>query len=298
MIRRNLTLLVITLVAIQQSTVFAFHASLPNRAASMVRSDDRTSSSSRSGVDIIIILRAKLSADEAAERMQQQQRDREVMEQEQPPSLFEPKLVAEMNAAYNILEKRVLEGPGSLQESEIDELEVRFQKIILEMKLNEHNRPKKASTISRDGTGGATIIDAAPMSTIRKQQQNGVSLQQQHQPTSAPSESLSSYKIPNSVRQATDTSQDDDGVPEYDGTGGMGQPRGTVNTYAIEGMEEMSSDEYMAALQDRVINTQRERRRSGQAGSRGSWSYLNSLSGNSNGILNKKEEKSSSKLED
>jgi hypothetical protein len=51
--------------------------------------------------------------------------------------------------------------------------------------------------------------------------------------------------------------------PAYTGRGGMGQPQGTVNTYVIDGMDEMSPAEYQAALQESVLERQRQRQRSG-----------------------------------
>ena len=143
-------------------------------------------------------------------------------------------------------------------QNEIDQLENRFRRIIEEMKINEHNRPTKKSS-----------------STEPQHQQQ----QQQQQVQSSPT------VITNERNNVLDTSNDEG--PVYDGSGGMGQPRGTVNTYAIEGMEEMTSEEYIKALQNKVIETQRERRESGRIGSHGTWNYLNQLSGNTAGILNK-----------
>ena len=85
----------------------------------------------------------------------------------------------------------------------------------------------------------------------------------------------------------TDEYDDEEG-PRYDGSGGMGQPRGTVNTYTIPGMEDMNKDEYIKALQDQILKTQHERRTNGNGGNKATWSYLNSLSGKVEGILNAK----------
>merc|ERR1711976_373845 len=40
--------------------------------------------------------------------------------------------------------------------------------------------------------------------------------------------------------------------PEWDGTGGMGQPRETVNTYVIPGMDQMSPEEYQNRFKNRL----------------------------------------------
>jgi len=44
---------------------------------------------------------------------------------------------------------------------------------------------------------------------------------------------------------------------EYDGTGGLGLAKGTVNTYVLPGMDEMTGEEYRAALQASVIRGRR-----------------------------------------
>ena len=65
--------------------------------------------------------------------------------------------------------------------------------------------------------------------------------------------------------------------------------QGTVNTYAIDGMGEMSPEEYQKALQQSVIDRQKERKRSGlTTGNKASWDYLSGLSGGKDkGVLNK-----------
>jgi hypothetical protein len=56
---------------------------------------------------------------------------------------------------------------------------------------------------------------------------------------------------------ALDTSEEGSA---HDGRGGMGQPRGTASTYMLEGMEEMGHEEYRKALQESVMERQRQRR--------------------------------------
>ena len=75
----------------------------------------------------------------------------------------------------------------------------------------------------------------------------------------------------------TDMSLDEG--PAYDGTGGMGQARGTRNTYVIPGMDEMTAEEYQKELQRSVIARQEERRVAtrGIIGNRASHSYLDQL---------------------
>jgi len=64
---------------------------------------------------------------------------------------------------------------------------------------------------------------------------------------------------------------------EYDGTGGLGLAKGTVNTYVLPGMDEMTGEEYRAALQASVSARQERRRMSGQVGNRQSQNYLDAL---------------------
>jgi hypothetical protein len=57
----------------------------------------------------------------------------------------------------------------------------------------------------------------------------------------------------------------------------MGQPRGTVNTYVIPGMDEMTAEEYQQTLQQSIIDRQKRRRASGVVGNLSSSSYLDGL---------------------
>jgi len=81
----------------------------------------------------------------------------------------------------------------------------------------------------------------------------------------------------NSKSQLMDTSNDEG--PTYDGTGGLGLAKGTRNTYIIPGMDEMSPEEYRAALQKSVSDRQsiRKERRSGVVGNRAALQYLDQL---------------------
>lgn len=197
----------------------------------------------------VIILRA-VSSEDAIERLRRQQEELRAMDEEKPPIIFDQEMIEEMTAAYRTLEKRVQQGPGSLTRHEMQELELRLHKIMHEMRVNQHSRPIKPPMTSRDDIGGMQPIQSGS-------------------------------------RFDTDESDDEEG-PRYDGSGGMGQPRGTVNTYTIPGMEDMSKDEYIKALQDQILKTQHERRTNGNGGNKATWSYLNSLSGKVEGILNAK----------
>lgn len=155
-------------------------------------------------------------------------------EVQEAPLLFDDDLLNDMQLALLAMEKRIQEGPHSLSKVQVDELEERLNRIMKEMRENEHKRPTK--------------------------------------PARRTDEDI-------------DTSMDEG--PLYDGRGGMGQPRGTVNTYIIEGMDEMTTDEYRLALQQSIIDKQNERRKSGAAlGGRGTSDYINSL-GSQGGMFRK-----------
>jgi hypothetical protein len=75
-----------------------------------------------------------------------------------------------------------------------------------------------------------------------------------------------------------DPDLEEDG-PAYDGQGGMGLAKGTANTYTIEGMEEMTPDEYQAALTQSVIDRANDRRAGmgGRHGNQQTNDYMQSL---------------------
>lgn len=243
-------------------TVKAFHASLPCQVRTV------NNFAEQDAIDVIVI--QAVSSDDAIERLRRQQSEFRAMEEEKPPILFDQDIIDEMIAAYTTLEKRVQQGPGSLSRLEKQELELRLHKVMHEMRVNQHLRPIKPQTRSKEELGGATVVDPTFNPAANGGRRANV---------------VQSFQ---STNKSYDIDISDDEGPRYDGTGGMGQPRGTVNTYAIPGMEEMSKDEYMRALQDQIINVQEERRRKGYGGNKSSWDYLSSLTGQPEGVLNRK----------
>ncbi|GAX23654.1 hypothetical protein FisN_12Hh228 [Fistulifera solaris] len=161
----------------------------------------------------------------------------------EPPQLFDDDLLDDMQQALLSMEKRVQQGPGSLTSLEVQDLGARLDRIIQEMKQNEH---LTARDLLKNDKSHQSTTPVAPAT---------------------------------SNTQTSSQEQLEDDTPSYDGKGGMGQPRGTVNTYIIEGMEEMDSETYRLALQQSIIDRQRERRRSGKVGNRGTIDYLSSLGG-------------------
>lgn len=75
----------------------------------------------------------------------------------------------------------------------------------------------------------------------------------------------------------SDTVANNEEGDAYDGTGGLGLAKGTTNTYVLPGMDQMTGEEYRAALQKSVIERQ-SRRKAGQVvGNANSNNYLDSL---------------------
>ena len=65
----------------------------------------------------------------------------------------------------------------------------------------------------------------------------------------------------------------------YSGEGGLGLAKGTANTWLLDGMDDMSPEEYRAALQKNVIERQSGRKgsREGVVGNRAALQYLDQL---------------------
>jgi hypothetical protein len=176
----------------------------------------------------------------------------------EPPKLFDDSLLQDMSSVLLTLEKRVKEGPGSLTSAEVDDLSDQLERIKHDMRVNQDKKPPRPARVDSEETQSATETTAASAS-------------------SAPTADASSS--PSSTAAVTTSGRDDneDEGPVWDGRGGMGQPKGTVNTYVIPGMEEMDTEEYRNALEKSLIDRQRARRASGARGNQSATDYLNSL---------------------
>ena len=182
--------------------------------------------------------------------------------------LFEDDLLQDMQQCLLMLERRVRDGPGSLSALEVEELDFSTRRILQEMKLNEHNRPKPVPAAFMNepiSTSTSTSTSAPSM------QATTVATSSQHQQQQPQQQQRPSFQA-----QGTSDISEDEG-PVYDGKGGMGQPRGTVNTYDIPGMDEMSPEEYQQALQKSVSDRQKKRQETGDYGNRRATDYLNNL---------------------
>lgn len=179
--------------------------------------------------------------------------------EEAPPKLFEDDLLAEMQQALLKLDRRAKEGPLALTMLEVEELNGELSRILNEMKVNHDKKPPRPARKEQPESAAPAVQHQAPSGTLLH----------------ADPEAIESLRAPSGSSQAIDTSEDEG--PMYDGRGGMGQPKGTVNTYVIPGMDEMSAEEYRDALQRSVSERQARRRASGIVGNKSSHDYLSSL---------------------
>jgi hypothetical protein len=172
-------------------------------------------------------------------------------DEEPPPIIFGNEVLEDMQQALLALELRVKQGPGSLSALEIEELDGQLQRILVDMRANQHMKPQKPVRVAEE---------------------------------SAPADAVAPKLVATPVQnEITDTSLDES--PDYDGKGGMGLSKGTSNTYLLEGMEEMTPEEYRYKLQKSVSDRQEQRKLSGKYGNRQTWDYLSSLTGNVEGAL-------------
>jgi hypothetical protein len=163
-------------------------------------------------------------------------------QEEENPKLFDDGVYADIASAYEKLDKRIKEGPGSLTASELKDLEAELARVGEEMKQNKHNRPAKPAPKSENA------VAQTPYTA---------------QPTSQTSSSDSA------------TAAEHEGPNGFDG--GFGVARGTTNTYALDGMDEMTPEEYQEAIQEAVSARQRQRRAAGVVGNQSAQNYLDAL---------------------
>jgi len=163
---------------------------------------------------------------------------------EEAPKIFSDELYDDMRRCLLLLERRVKDGPGSVNADEVTDFEAATDRILGDMN-------ERAANFARPASAAAPVASLSP-------------------PPPA-------SEFGDGVFGVTDMSLDEG--PAYDGTGGMGQARGTRNTYVIPGMDEMTAEEYQKELQRSVIARQEERRVAtrGIIGNRASHSYLDQL---------------------
>jgi len=215
---------------------------------------------------------------------------------EEYPKLFTQEIYDDFQSALLKLEKRVKEGPGTLSAAEIDAFQGETGRIVEEMKQYLKNPEARKDEIARTYGAAAGIpsvaekvetpkvtasapaqtipppVAAAPQPAVAPVALNPAPVTPAPVTTSSPP--ASGYGI-------TDLSLDEG--PAFDGTG-IGLAKGTTNTYAIPGMDEMSPEEYRNKLQETISARQAKRReeslksRGGKIGNANAQSYLDSLS--------------------
>jgi hypothetical protein len=204
---------------------------------------------------------------------------------EAAPKLYDDGVLLDMQRVLVALERRVKEGPASLAPEDVEELSTAVSRILDEMKSDATNaafsttiarplssQPSSTSAESQQQSRASSLPrpDSNPSGDLLHAEPEIISALQ-----AAAASSTAPGAAPTSSKQPLDES-DDEG-PAYTGQGGMGQPRGTVNTYVIPGMEEMTAEEYRQTLQQSIIDRQRRRRASGIVGNLSSTSYLDGL---------------------
>lgn len=227
-----------------------------------------------------------------------------------PSEQFSADVLEDMRISLEILERRVRDGPGSLSVADVEELDARTRRVVDDMLENAEGlktadgeaRPVPAAAepvsfaVSAPPPPASPPREAAapvsfavssppppppppppqPVSTLLENAQRVMK-------AAPPSTQSLLHAVqpktpaPPPKNTAIDISNDD--TPDYDGTGGMGLAKDTVNTYVIPGMEEMTSEEYRKALQKSVSDRQDARHRAlgGKVGNRAANGYLEAL---------------------
>eukprot|EP00536_Pseudo-nitzschia_multiseries_P003987 jgi/Psemu1/253128/estExt_Genewise1Plus.C_640009 len=178
----------------------------------------------------------------AKELVAQQRAKSGLPDPDEHPKLFSDELLDDMKEILLILEKRIQDGPGSIDSVEVDNFVGMSKNVLTEMKQKEYDRLEDAKSPS---AGSSTAASSTATAVVGE----------------------------------NDPEHNEDG-PAYDPKGGSGSlAKGTVNTYVIPGMDEMSPEEYQKALQKSISDRQAQRRKNVRTGNRNTWDYLNNLSG-------------------
>jgi len=237
--------------------------------------------------------------------------------------LFSAEVLADIQSCLLTLERRVKEGPGCLSHSELDDFamaaarvlqDMRDQGAVLDQRVQPGERQKKAEAIAmqaaeqaeREGKtpeeiqaaakrafddAYATMIPPPPEATTAATTAPPVRSVPVPEPVISEAAAAAAVAEPNIDAQgrivtppeSAVTDDSDDEGPAYDGKGGMGLSRGTANTYIIPGMDEMTADEYQAALAQSVIDRSRQKRAAGSVrGNKLTTDYMASLGSGSN----------------
>mmetsp|Transcript_16388 Transcript_16388/g.29603 ORF Transcript_16388/g.29603 Transcript_16388/m.29603 type:complete len:301 (-) Transcript_16388:226-1128(-) len=190
--------------------------------------------------------------------------------EQESPKLFSPAIYDDFQSALLALEKRIEGGPGSLSSEEVRKFEEETGRIAREMREYASD-PKGTGEAIRKGYE----MSAPAVDVVAKEEEE--------------------EEVAVVVAAAPAVTDDDDDVPPEnyppnedeptDAAQSYGLAKGTTNTYIIDGMAEMSPEEYRAKLQETISARQRKRRSTSLEGNRGiignasSQGYLDTLSG-------------------
>jgi len=235
---------------------------------------------------------------------------------EEEPQLFTDEMLKDMQRCLLTIDRRVKEGPGCLDNQDVDEFAMAAGRILVDMKAQAKELPDRIRPGERQARANAVAAEAA-----KAADEEGKSPEEIEAIAKAAFDAATDAMIPPPVvaeaaAAAEDTTtsppptpespsqpvvnidelvedSDEDG-PAYDGTGGLGLAKGTANTYEIDGMDEMTADEYQAALTQAVIDRAKTRRdgMGGRHGNQQTNDYMASLNskGDHVNVFNKKKD--------
>lgn len=168
-----------------------------------------------------------------------------VEEEPEPEPIFNDQIMNDFQQSLLMLEKRVKAGPGSLSSDEVKDLDIMLNRIMKDM-VNHDGVVSRSVATTTNTPAPAPVATAPPTQSIP-------------------------------VSSTTYNEHNDEEGEAYVGKGGLGLAKGTANTYIIDGMDEMSPEEYRAALQESISGRQSKRRSSGLVGNMSSNNYLNNI---------------------
>lgn len=241
---------------------------------------NKCSSLGRTTIESNTLLFADTSGSESTTRFRKPLSPKEILAQQEAktglpdpdkhPKLFSDELLDDMKEILIILEKRIQEGPGSIDAAEVKKFSGMSNNVLDEMKQKEYERLEDAKSPAPTSTTETVVSESS---------------------ATVASASVDTIEKPPSAEEKESAYNPTEEGPAYSPDGGQGSmARGTRNTYIIPGMDEMSSDEYRDALQKTISERQSRRHETGLYGNRNTWDYLNNLSGDT-GVLKKDKDK-------
>ena len=184
-----------------------------------------------------------LNALTAADILKRARKAAGVEEEPEPEPIFNDGIMTDLQQSLLLLERRVKEGPGSLSADEVNSLDGSLDRILKDMREKDSGVAPVSRAMPPPGTAAPVATPAAP--------------------------------DPTSIASVLNNNNEEG--EEYNGEGGFGLAKGTANTWNLEGMDEMSPEEYRDALQKSVSDRQSRRRADGTTGNLSSNNYLDNL---------------------